>query len=477
MFVRHKQVYSTILFCADIAAALVALAAAYWVRSLVRFVPLELSQHFNPVLLPFREYLFYFLLFLPLWMGLLRVTQRYSRILHLPALDQATRVVRFLLISGVLMAFLTYSFKLEVSRPIFFAFFLVAALLMGANRALLVWILRSRNINEHNQIHMLIVGTSEGARRLARQLEGFQRWGFHVVGHLLGNGEQSAPGVNVLGTLDDLPRLLREGLAVNEIVFFSSDVKELADYEEMIRLCEDLGIRIRMAADFLPTAASRISVDFVEDLPLLTLSTAPDHSLALVAKRVLDFLVASAGIVLFSPVMAAAAFLIKLSSPGPIFYRQVRCGQYGRPFELIKFRTMIEGAEDRLWEIKHLNEMTGPVFKMRNDPRVTWIGNFLRKSSIDELPQFWNVLKGEMSIVGPRAPLREEVRHYSIKQRRRLSVKPGITCLWQVSGRSEIDFQQWMDLDLQYIDNWSLWLDLKILWRTVPVVLGGVGAK
>ena len=137
---------------------------------------------------------------------------------------------------------------------------------------------------------------------------------------------------------------------------------------------------------------------------------------------------------------------------------------------------MIDGAEDRLWEIKHLNEMDGPVFKMRNDPRVTSLGRVLRRTSIDELPQLWNVIKGEMSIVGPRAPLVEEVSHYSFRQRRRLSVRPGITCLWQVSGRNEISFQKWMDMDLEYIDNWSVWLDLQIMLKTIPAVLSGRGA-
>ncbi|MEJ2082191.1 MAG: sugar transferase, partial [Acidobacteriota bacterium] len=168
---------------------------------------------------------------------------------------------------------------------------------------------------------------------------------------------------------------------------------------------------------------------------------------------------------------------IKFTSEGPIFYRQVRCGLHGRQFRLVKFRTMIHGAEDRLWEIRHLNEMDGPVFKMRNDPRVTSLGRFLRKFSIDELPQLWNVIKGEMSVVGPRAPLPDEVEHYSLKQRRRLSVKPGITCLWQVSGRSDISFQKWMEMDLQYIDSWTFWLDLRIMLKTIPAVFTGRGAR
>jgi exopolysaccharide biosynthesis polyprenyl glycosylphosphotransferase len=182
-------------------------------------------------------------------------------------------------------------------------------------------------------------------------------------------------------------------------------------------------------------------------------------------------------LVLLMPLMIVIGLLVKLTSVGPIIYRQVRCGLYGRKFVLYKFRSMHQGAEDVLWEIRHLNEMDGPVFKMRNDPRVTPFGRFLRKSSIDELPQLWNVIKGDMSLVGPRAPLPEEVKEYTRWQRRRLSVKPGITCLWQVSGRNEIDFHEWMKLDLQYIDNWSLLLDLKILLRTFPVVLLGKGAR
>ncbi len=175
--------------------------------------------------------------------------------------------------------------------------------------------------------------------------------------------------------------------------------------------------------------------------------------------------------------MVVIGAMIKLTSRGPVVYSQVRCGLYGRKFVLYKLRSMKDGAEDVLWEIKHLNEMDGPVFKMRNDPRVTPLGRFLRRSSIDEWPQFWNVLKGDMSLVGPRAPLPEEVKEYSRWQRRRLSVKPGITCLWQVSGRNEIDFHEWMKLDLHYNDNWSLLLDVKILLRTFPVVLLGKGAR
>ena len=289
--------------------------------------------------------------------------------------------------------------------------------------------------------------------------------------------ERKVPGLNVLGTLDELPGLLQKKIVADEIIFLGLQRPDLAEFEEMVRLCEDLGVRVRIAADFLPSKTSRISLEFLENLPLLTFSTVPDHSVSIVAKRVLDFVVAALILILCLPLMLLSALLIKFTSPGPVFYRQVRCGLYGRRFRLVKFRTMVEGAEDRLWEIRHLNEMEGPVFKMRNDPRVTPLGRYLRKFSIDELPQIWNVIKGEMSIVGPRAPLPEEVEHYSVKQRRRLSVKPGITCLWQISGRNDIDFNQWMELDLHYIDNWSFWLDVRIMLRTIPAVFTGRGAR
>jgi exopolysaccharide biosynthesis polyprenyl glycosylphosphotransferase len=232
-----------------------------------------------------------------------------------------------------------------------------------------------------------------------------------------------------------------------------------------------------VAVDLFPAKVSNVSMEFLENVPLLTFSTTPDRAFALFVKRVMDIVLSAFLLTILFPFMAVIGVLIKLTSSGPILYKQVRCGLYGRRFVLYKFRSMNEGAEDVLWEIKHLNEMDGPVFKMRNDPRVTPLGRFLRKSSIDELPQFWNVLRGDMSLVGPRAPLPEEVKEYSRWQRRRLSVKPGITCLWQVSGRNEIDFHEWMKLDLHYIDNWSLLLDLKILVRTFPVVLLCRGAR
>ncbi|HWQ91596.1 MAG TPA: sugar transferase, partial [Clostridia bacterium] len=215
------------------------------------------------------------------------------------------------------------------------------------------------------------------------------------------------------------------------------------------------------------------------DRPVLVFSSAPETSWQSVLKQLVDFVGALVCVCMLLPLFGIVALLIKLSSPGPVFFRQQRSGLNGRPFTIYKFRTMVTNAEQLKHELAAMNEMSGPVFKVTNDPRVTPLGRFLRKFSIDELPQFFNVLRGEMSLVGPRPlPVDEVKRFNDFAHRRRLSVKPGLTCLWQISGRNNVkDFKDWVRLDLEYIDNWSIWLDFKILFRTVPVVLAGTGAK
>jgi exopolysaccharide biosynthesis polyprenyl glycosylphosphotransferase len=256
------------------------------------------------------------------------------------------------------------------------------------------------------------------------------------------------------------------------------DKGELGRFEDVFLLCEEVGVKTRLVLDFFPHVLARVELEELEGTPLLTFSTTPEDDLAFLLKRSLDVALSVAiGVVSIVP-LAVAAVLIKLTSRGPVLFRQTRCGLNGRPFTLLKLRTMVEGAESRLGDVRHLNEHDGPVFKAAKDPRVTWFGRLIRRFSFDELPQVWNVLKGEMSLVGPRPPLPEEVARYERWQRRRLSMKPGVTGLWQVSGRNDItDFDEWLQLDLAYIDNWSLSLDAKILLRTIPTVLSGKGAR
>jgi exopolysaccharide biosynthesis polyprenyl glycosylphosphotransferase len=277
--------------------------------------------------------------------------------------------------------------------------------------------------------------------------------------------------------LDRLAGLLHEH-SVNAVMLAASHT-HFGQVEQLIATCELEGVEVWLLADFFKTRISRAAADDFHGLPMLVFRSTRDGSWEALGKQVLDLVGALGLLLLFSPVMGLAAALIKLTSPGPVLFRQQRCGLNGRPFIMLKFRSMVTDAEQRQHELARLNEMSGPVFKLTDDPRITPDGRLLRRFSVDEFPQLVNVLRGEMSLVGPRPlPVDQVQRFDDPAHRRRLSVRPGITCLWQVSGRSDVrDFREWVRLDLEYIDHWSLALDLKILLRTVPVVLLGTGAR
>lgn len=291
-------------------------------------------------------------------------------------------------------------------------------------------------------------------------------------------------GIDIVGEVDltrgcvaQLTTLLHEH-SVNGVMI-SAEHTHFEQIEAAIRACEIEGVEAWLVADFFRTQISRTSVDDFYGRPVLVFRATPDVSWRSVVKQVLDFLVAFIVVTLGALFYLPVALLIKVTSPGPVLFRQQRAGLNGQPFTMYKFRTMVTDAEQLKHELEVLNEMSGPVFKLTNDPRVTRIGRFLRRFSIDEFPQFLNILRGEMSLVGPRPLPVDEVRRFDdVAHRRRLSVRPGLTCLWQVSGRNEVaDFKEWVRLDLEYIDNWSLWLDFKILLLTIPVVFSGKGAK
>ena len=262
-------------------------------------------------------------------------------------------------------------------------------------------------------------------------------------------------------------------------VLFVGGHSEMGRLNEYIGACETEGVEAWLSADFIRTSIARPDFDAFGSRPMLVFRAAPSVSWALMMKHLADRAIALLLLLTFSWLFALLALLIKATSPGPIVFRQSRGGKNGRPFTIYKFRTMVTDAEMQRDELQRMNQMQGPVFKITGDPRVTKIGRFLRKTSLDELPQLWNVFKGDMSLVGPRPlPMYEVEKFETTAQRRRLAMKPGITCLWQISGRSNItSFDRWVALDLEYIDNWSLWLDVKILLRTFPVVVFGFGAK
>jgi exopolysaccharide biosynthesis polyprenyl glycosylphosphotransferase len=327
--------------------------------------------------------------------------------------------------------------------------------------------------------YVMVAGTGERALRLAEALERSADYGIRLGG-FLAEGPGAPPeirlgSVHPVRPIRELPSILQQQV-VDEIVFAVGS-ENLAELEEIFLLCDEEGVRTRVAVDFFPHVNSTVSLDRFGSTPLLTFSAAPYDEIRLLVKRLTDVAIAAAGLVVLAPFMAAVALLVRLTSPGPAIFRQVRCGLNGRRFVFYKFRSMCENAERMQADIAHLNARDGVVFKIPDDPRLTPVGRYLRKFSIDEWPQLWNVLRGDMSLVGPRPAIPSEVERYKSWHRRRLRMRPGLTCLWAISGRDAVDFETWMRMDMQYIDNWSLALDWKILLRTIPRVLTGRGAN
>jgi exopolysaccharide biosynthesis polyprenyl glycosylphosphotransferase len=349
------------------------------------------------------------------------------------------------------------------------------------SRLILRKILKRVRLHGRNLRDMVIVGTSARAVQFAQRIENTAEMGYRIIGFVddewAGAKEFHESGYKLVCDFAGLPKFLRENV-VDEVAM-ALPMRSLHSHaSEVAALCEEQGIVLRFASNLFNLKHAKSRTDEFEGHSVITHYTGGmTDGASVIVKRVLDFTVSLVLIVLLTPVFLLAAVLIKLSSRGPVFFVQNRLGLNKRRFKIYKFRTMVPDAEKKMKEVEHLNEVSGPVFKIKNDPRITRVGKFLRKTSIDELPQLLNVLTGDMSLVGPRPrPVRDYEGFSEDWQRRRFSVRPGITCIWQVGGRSSISFEKWMELDLQYIDKWSLWLDFQILLRTIPAVLKGSGA-
>jgi len=337
-------------------------------------------------------------------------------------------------------------------------------------------ILRKVRSYGRNLRFVLIVGTNQRAYDFARMIETEKELGYSLVGYLDRNIYRKKGDINLLGSLEDFPAILGKHI-IDEVVIALPIKSYYDEIQAVVQQAEDQGIMIRFLSQLFDTSVAKSRSEFFENFSVVTMSSGPQDGWQFMVKRFLDVVLASFLLFVTLPVIVFAIIAITVDSPGPVFFIQKRIGYNKRIFSLYKFRTMVPGAEVMQAELETRNEMDGPVFKITNDPRITRVGKWLRKISIDELPQLLNVLKGDMSLVGPRPlPVRDYSGFDKDWQRRRFSVLPGITCTWQINGRNNISFEDWMKMDMEYIDNWKLVYDIKILFKTIPAVLKGRGA-
>ncbi len=376
----------------------------------------------------------------------------------------------------IVLALVTFSvlfvFRLpDVSRAFLLLLFPTQWLVTVASRLAMRWAFEQLRSRGYNLRYVLVVGAGPRAQAFAAKLEDHRELGLRVKGFVDDVPFDLPRGWKQLGPLEKIESLLHDDV-IDEVAI-CLPFSQLERINAIAHLCEEEGKIVRLPVDMLDRAFASGRIEDLDGTPVYSLVSGPDRVAAFVVKRVFDVLVAGAALIVASPLLLAVAVAISVRDGSPILFRQVRVGLHGRRFEVLKFRTMTRDAEDRLADLMAGSEVAGAAFKLTNDPRITPTGRWLRRTSIDELPQLWNVLRGEMSLVGPRPALPREVEGYDLWHRRRLSMKPGITGLWQVSARRSPDFDRWAELDLKYIDRWSLWLDLKILARTVPAAFEG----
>ena len=375
-------------------------------------------------------------------------------------ITKATMIVTLGIILGI------FALKIQLTRSVIILFAIICIMLMLIKEEIWQFIQNKRMGRPDSQKRLILLGSESETREMLERIGDGKNKNYRVMMEFNINRDP----------INELVQNLHKHSA--NVVLINAGHTKFDLIEKVINACELEGVEVWLAADFFNTQIARTTVDDFQGVPLLVFQTTPAPSLQSLTKQMIDYIAAFTMILILSPLLLNCALSVKLTSQGPIMFRQKRSGINGRPFTMFKFRSMNTNAEQRKHELEAMNEMSGPVFKVSSDPRITPIGKILRKYSLDELPQLINVLLGSMSLVGPRPLPEDETKRFEdLSHRRRLSVKPGLTCLWQISGRNEVkEFSDWVRLDLEYIDNWSLWLDIKILIRTIPVVFKGTGA-
>ena len=421
----------------------------------------------SPAIRPFSVWLWLLVVIFPLGPFLLETQGFYERSVSPSRLRLAWGAGKTALIFVLLVSFILILTKQDLSRTVIILFGPMSLLLLMLKEEGFRYYRSSKLGSAQWQKRFILVGTKADGQKLLDDLKKEKSEEITIVAQFDINDH----------SVEDLVEAMHRHSANG--VLIAATHTYFGQIEKTIQVCEVEGVESWLLADFLNTQFSHAVLDEYRNRPILIFRRTPEDSWHHLAKSIMDAILSAIALLILAPFLGLVALMIKCLSPGPVFFRQQRSGLNGRPFTMYKFRSMVTNAEQRKQELEVFNEMTGPVFKITNDPRVTPLGRFLRKYSIDELPQFFNVLRGDMSLVGPRPlPVEETYRFSELAHRRRLSVKPGLTCLWQIQGRSNVlEFSDWVRLDLEYIDNWSIWLDLKILCLTLPVVLRASGAK
>jgi exopolysaccharide biosynthesis polyprenyl glycosylphosphotransferase len=463
MLRRHRQIRTQIHQLMD--ACL--FAVSFWLAYVLRSNSYITNVFQLPPVGEFESFVWLYLVLIPAAPLILEAQGFYDRPLLCPRRATLWPLFKGCLFTTIGLTIILFFFKLYLARWVVIWFGGISFILVFTKEEIFRLAFKSKLAQTQYRRRFILVGTAGETSRMRLELQTKSQEEVEILAEL---DLTRAP-------VDRLVEMLHE-YSVNGVIL-SARHSYFEQLEAAIRACEVEGVEAWLVADFFSTQISRTSFDDFYGRPVMVFRTTPEASWQGVLKQVLDF-VGAFLLLLFTVIpFVIVSAIIKLTSRGPVLFRQQRAGLNGQPFTMYKFRTMVSNAEQLKDELAALNEMSGPVFKITNDPRITTVGRWLRRFSLDEFPQLFNVLRGEMSLVGPRPLPVDEVRRFDdLAHRRRLSVKPGLTCLWQVSGRNNVsDFKDWVRLDLEYIDNWSLWLDLKILWRTVPIVLAGTGAR
>ena len=497
MLKRSWRLISQVEKFGDFIIAILAFLLAYHSRSSFVFW----NDYFNwklpfygEKLAPLQEYVLVLVVALLTQTIVLNIIGAYSSM----RLRSKLQVIWMFFVNSVIVFFVSaatlFLFKLDLSRSFITIFSFLLFLLLTLERYFVLEALRFLRRRGYNYRNVVICGTGKQAYELTAQIIKRPELGLLIrtFADLRPDSDEREQGIlefkrkikllenskntRVIRGIERIEKLLRD-CAIDEVIF--TDVLHvMPQVQEVVNICAEQGIRTTIAANLFSMGLVKSGISYFGSMPLIHFVTPPGDSWKLGLKRILDLVFSTILLIVLSPFLLIAALAVKLSSKGPIFYVSKRVGYNGHQFDFYKFRSMYVDADKQLEKLKAKNEMKGPAFKMKDDPRVTPVGKILRRYSIDELPQLWNVIKGDMSLVGPRPPVPTEVSAYERRYRRRLSMRPGMTCTWQVSGRSDItDFSKWVQLDLEYIDNWSIRKDIALLLKTVPAVIFGTGAR